>query len=912
MAGVDGMSSKRVPTYCLQCVCGPDPVTVTVDEDGEPVGVEPNFDATGVHPADGRVCTKAYSLIDKVNNPNRITQPMIRTNPEKGWDEDPDWEPIDWDEAIALLAERISDAQTPTFTDENGYPRIAVSMGGGGITEGHFGTFPAFLGGLDGYVDFSLGSGQGVACYHSEHIYGELWHRAFLGVADVNHAEYVVSFGANKQNTAGPSGNWQYAEARHDGDFTYVHVEPHETTSAAWADEWIPIKPKTDAVFLYAMLHVALHELDWRDMVDRAFLTHRTNSPYLVAPNGYYLRDSETEQPLVWDGAAGHVVPYDDAADASPALTGDYRVSGVTIGPDDERQTLDDVTAIPAFQRLLDHAETPTPEVAAEVCDVPAERIRRVATEFATTASDAVGSTTTIEGQELPYRPVAILLGKTVNNGWGGYQTSWARTVLCMLYGALEVPGGLISIGSRLNPPYNDKTRSVRPGQDGFMEQNLSPTGAEEWPANPRTRGGLTELTPLVGTDGWAQALAPSSLAWMFQRDPPENWPEASAPDVWLTYRCNPVISYPDTDLVTDVVEDFPFTVSIAYTMDETNWFADLILPDNVDLESLQLKRMGGHSHAMDSFWESQGFVLKQPAVEPRHDTKELTDLWTQLADELGMLDEYNESINRGYIMGLPLADDEYDLALEPGERHDTEEIWDRICRAASLQLTDGETEKDLEWFKENGFFTKPFPAVNHYLHPVMADQDLRYELPYQERIKRMGAELERRLHDEGIHWWDDQLEEYQALPDPENPAEVWESVYGDEYDLWALTSKSIHYAYSSNVDLEVSAEVARNTQEFEGVCLNSRLADQKGIDSGDTVRIESPFGAVEGDAIVREGVRPDTVLFVGQFGQSVTPYAKNLRIPNLNNLTTTDDLDLIDGTGSIAQLGRVSVEPVE
>ncbi|MFB6354647.1 MAG: molybdopterin-dependent oxidoreductase [Halobacteriales archaeon] len=904
------MSSKHVPTYCLQCVCGPDLLTVEVDEEGEAVGVQPNFEADEDHPAHGRVCTKAYSLIDKVNNPKRLTQPLVRTNPEKGWDEDPEWEPIDWDEAISILAEKIADAQTPEPYDEHGYPRIAVSMGGGGITEGHFGTFPAVLGALDGYVDFSLGSGQGVACYHSEHVYGELWHRAFLQVPDIERTKYVVSFGANKQNTAGPAGNWRYAEAQRENNMRYVHVEPHATTSAGWADEWIPIKPKTDAVFLYAMLHVALHELDWRAMVDRDFLEERTNSPYLVAPNGYYLRDPDTEQPLVWDADAGEAKPFDDPSVETPALEGEYEADGVTVGPDDERETLEGVTVAPSFQQLLDHVADLTPEAAADICDVSAERIRRIATEFAETAAEHVGDTVTIEGVEMPYRPVAILLGKTVNNGWGGYQTTWARTVLCMLYGAIEVPGGLVSVGSRLNPPYTDKTQSVAPGEDGFMAQSLGATSEDEWPDEPQTRGGLTELTPLVGTEGWAQALSPSSLAWMFQRDAPEGWPEPSTPDVWMVYRCNPVISFPDTQLVADVVEDFPFTVSIAYTHDETNWFADLVLPDNVDLESLQLKHLGGHTHAMDSFWETQGYALKQPVVEPKHDTKELTELWTELMDELGMLEDYTEAINRGYIMGLPLAGEDYDLSLSPEETYEPEEVWDRICRAASRDLV-GE-EKDLEWFKENGYLTKPFPETKHFLHPTMLEHDLRYELPYQERIRRKGEELGRRLDEAGIDWWDDQLEEYEALPAPEDPSTVWEDFYGDDYDLWAVTTKSMHYAYSSNVASELSSEVARNTQEFEGVCLNPETAAERGIEPDDEVVVRSPIGEARGDVILREGVRPDTVLFVGQFGQSITPHAKNLRIPNINQLTTVDDLDLVDGTGSIAQMGRVTVEPAE
>ena len=45
-----------------------------------------------------------------------------------------------------------------------------------------------------------------------------------------------------------------------------------------------------------------------------------------------------------------------------------------------------------------------------------------------------------IEGRNLPHRPVGVMLGKGVNNGWGGYQAMWGRTMLACLVGALEVP----------------------------------------------------------------------------------------------------------------------------------------------------------------------------------------------------------------------------------------------------------------------------------------------------------------------------------------------------------------------------------------------------------------------------------------------------------------------------------------
>ncbi|MGO8909096.1 MAG: hypothetical protein ACLQDM_07215, partial [Bradyrhizobium sp.] len=61
---------KRVPTLCYNCVSGPDFMQVKV-EDGVATEIEPNFEAQNVHPAHGRVCVKAYGLVQKTYNPNR-------------------------------------------------------------------------------------------------------------------------------------------------------------------------------------------------------------------------------------------------------------------------------------------------------------------------------------------------------------------------------------------------------------------------------------------------------------------------------------------------------------------------------------------------------------------------------------------------------------------------------------------------------------------------------------------------------------------------------------------------------------------------------------------------------------------------------------------------------------------------
>ncbi|HEY4658378.1 MAG TPA: hypothetical protein VIH11_02605, partial [Gemmatimonadaceae bacterium] len=110
---------EKVPTYCYQCVAGPDLLKVVV-RDGVAVGVEPNADVAGEHPACGKVCVRAYGLVQKLYNPARIKTPLRRTNPRKGRHEDPGWEPIGWDEALDLLAGKLRALQATGLVDAAG------------------------------------------------------------------------------------------------------------------------------------------------------------------------------------------------------------------------------------------------------------------------------------------------------------------------------------------------------------------------------------------------------------------------------------------------------------------------------------------------------------------------------------------------------------------------------------------------------------------------------------------------------------------------------------------------------------------------------------------------------------------------------------------------------------------------
>ena len=896
---------KEVPVYCYQCVSGPDLMRVQV-EDGVATRIESNFDIADEHPGGGRVCVKAYGLIQKTYNPNRVQQPMKRTNPAKGRAHDPGFVPISWAEALDTIGAKLREIRAKGVRDESGYPRLAASFGGGGTPVQYMGTFPAFLAAW-GPADLGYGAGQGVKCYHSEHLYGELWHRAFIVSPDTPRVNYIINCGNNVEASGGVVGIWRQADARARG-VKRVQVEPHLSITGAVSAEWVPIKPKTDAAFLYGLIHRMVHERDFSESCDLPYLKARSNSPYLLGPNGYFLRDPATEKPLVWDLADAAAKPHDgEIGDA--ALTGAFETAGIEIGPDNQVWRHDAVRAMPAFQAFLDHMATYTPDWAADECDVPAETIRRIADEYV--AHAMIGETVEIEGRALPHRPVAVMLGKTVNSGWGGYHTCWARTMLAVLVGALEVPGGTLGTNVKISRPAASRVGSCVPGVDGFMKHDFNDTSRNGWHRSPDIRNAFDTLVPLVSNSPWSPALGPAHLPWLFMKEQPKNFPEQTNPDIWFCYRTNPAISSWNAPEVAERVAEFPFTVAFAYTMDETNHMADLLLPEATDLESLQLIRIGG-TKFLENYWHHEGWAIRQPAVAPQVDCMDLTDISTELAKQAGLLEEYNEAINRGGA-GIRLTRSGQDFTLDTSIAHDCDTIWDAIAHAASAEISDGEEIHDLDWFKREGYMLRDYPELDWYLYPRMVDQNLRFELPYQERLTRHGRELGARLRESEIEWWDRQLEEYAFMPPYERFADIWRDDPKnherdpEDYPFWALTARSMQYSWGANVGIPLIKEVANNIAGHRGVIINRSKARELGIGEGDRVAIESATGVTEGPAVLREGIRPDTVLMIVQFDHWKTPVAKDFDMPSLNSVTDLS-LKLTDSTGSGSDITRVKI----
>lgn len=342
---------------------------------------------------------------------------------------------------------------------------------------------------------------------------------------------------------------------------------------------------------------------------------------------------------------------------------------------------------------------------------------------------------------------------------------------------------------------------------------------------------------------------------------------------------------------------------------------ADVLLPECTDLESTQLIRIGGTKFE-EQFWDSQGVALRQAVVAPHGESRDFTWIASELAKRTGLLEQYNAAINRGSV-GIRLQGDGFDFSLDTNKDHSVDEIWDAVCKAASAELTDGKESDGLEWYKEHGFRTAPMSRLQWYLFTRLVEEGLRFELPYQERLLRVGEQLGNRLHEQGINWWDKQLKEYEGFPEWRNYPGMWEQALVDNFKIdiddfpfWVLTARSMQYSWGANTGLQIMKELSDNVGGHGGVVMNPIAASSLGIEEGDMVEVASPLNATRGPAILREGIRPDTLLILGQFEHWATPFAKDLNQPSMNKLVPML-YDLTDSTGSSADLVKAQLTNV-
>jgi anaerobic selenocysteine-containing dehydrogenase len=234
----------------LDCpdLCG---LRVTVDDAGRVVEVD--GDERGPI-TDGFICGKVRKIADHLYGDDRVLQPMIR----EGIKGQRRWRIASWDEALALVADRIASIRKRS----GGEAILPYHYGGsnGWLTEGALAT--RFFRRLRASnLDRTFCAAAVVSATRG--LYGKI---AGVALEDYVHAKLIVLWGVNLSATGIHS--VPIIERAREAGAKLVVVDPRRTPLARRADLHLPVRPGADLPVALAMIH-ALFE---RGHADRAFL----------------------------------------------------------------------------------------------------------------------------------------------------------------------------------------------------------------------------------------------------------------------------------------------------------------------------------------------------------------------------------------------------------------------------------------------------------------------------------------------------------------------------------------------------------------------------------------------------------------------------------------------------------------
>ena len=180
-----------------------------------------------------------------------------------------------------------------------------------------------------------------------------------------------------------------------------IVIDPRQCSTAAMADEWIPIKPQTDPALALGMMNWIIGN----DLHAKDKLVEESVAPYLIREDdGAYLRmvdgavvatatgaskadegsigtapaaqgdaGADAGTFVIWDELTGAAVPAPDAAaikggSVKPALSGTFTVDGVACRT--------------AFDHLVDACAPYTLERTGEICGIDPDVVERLSREY--------------------------------------------------------------------------------------------------------------------------------------------------------------------------------------------------------------------------------------------------------------------------------------------------------------------------------------------------------------------------------------------------------------------------------------------------------------------------------------------------------------------------------------------------
>jgi len=853
---------KTTTCYMCACRCG---VKVHL-KNGQVRYLEGNPD----HPVNkGVLCAKGSAGIMNQNSPARLKKPLLRTG-ERGAGE---FKEIEWDEALALATEWLGEVRK---TDPS---RLAFFTG-----RDQSQSFTGWWAKQYGTRNFAAHGGFCTVNMAAGGLYtlgGAFWE---FGEPDWDLTRYFMMFGVAEDHDSNPI-KAGIGKIKSRGNAKFVSVNPSRTGYSAVADEWVGIRPGTDGLFVFALIHELLRS----EKIDFASLARYSNAPWLViqdpgAPDdGLFARDKEGN-PLVFDLEKGALVSAMQP-DFKPAF------AGVRELPDGRK-------AVPSFELLARRylSDAFSPDTVAATCGLHADDIRRLAAELAEAAfeneividqawTDAWGR----KHDKMIGRPVAFHAMRGISAHSNGFHTCRAIHILQALLGSVDTPGG-----------WRNKAPFPKP-----IPAGPKPAGKTCEPETPLD--GMPLGTPfgpedlIVDDDGeplridkaysWEHPLSAHGLMHMVLQNA---WAGDPQPvDVLFMYMANmawnsSMNTAGTIKYLTDKDETGAYKIpKIIYSdafYSETVAYADLILPDTTYLERYDcislLDRPISSAHGPAD-------AIRHPVIKPDRDVRPFQDVLLDIGARLALPGFVKDDGAPAYPGGYPdyMVNHERGPGLGPlagwrGEKGDK-------------QGRGEPNANQLDRYIENGAFWhyELPPEQQYYKHANQAYLDYAHSMGwmpsaspivfhlYSEVIQKFrlaamghGPKQPPDRHRERVKTYFDPLPIwYQPFED--------DTASDTDYPLHALTQRPMHMYHSWGSQNAWLRQITAANR----LHMHRGTAQAQGIEDGDWVWVSSRIGRVKGQVKLVDGVNPNTVWTWNAIGKRRGAWALDKDAPESN-----------------------------
>lgn len=822
-------------------------------------------------------CARGASMLAQHQNPFRILHPLKRVGPRGSGQ----WQRISFDQLVSEVTEggdlfgeghvgglrAIYDNHT--LIDENNPEYGPISnqlVFTDSANEGRTGLIRRFAEQAFGTINFS---NHGSYCGQSFRVgTGAAFNDSKTmphGKPDWSNASFGLFIGAAPAQSGNPFQRQgrELAEARSraENTFRYIVVSPVLPTSSSIAagsgNRWQSVLPGTDLALVMGMLRWILEN----DAFNQDYVSQPhgdINNEQASWCNATHLLINDPKHPRYGQFLRGADLGWEQEEQANAFVVLDAQgqlhphtaVDKAEVFVQTEVETTQgSVAVLSALSKLREQAQLQSLEEYGQRCGISPEVIIDIAREFTSHGT----------------RAVADAHGGTMSGA--GFYTAYAIAMLNTLVGNLNVQGGLILDAGPFGPfgpgprynfaQFEGKVtpKGVPLSRNRFPYEKTSEykrhleKGESPYPAK-------APWYPLVGNLS-SEMIASGANAYPY------------ACKVWINHMSNPVYAVAGfRNTVLDSIKDptkIPLSISINPFFNETNVYADYIVPDTVTYESWGIsapwadviaksstvrwpvvqarveKTADGQDINLESFLFALALNLKLPGFGPGA----LKDKEGNRYDLMNAQDFYLRGIaNIAYGMGRPVADAIPDDLTMTGVEQLQATLNARlkpeeIAKVAMVLTRGGRFDNTQDAWEGKRLKAKYAPALQIW------NEDLAKIRHSMTGEQASGCPT----------WYPTRLADGTAM----------RTLYPEQDWPFLVCS------YKSNLmsSMSIAMDRLRQVHPHNPISINKNDAARLGIANGDEIRISTPGGSINGVALVRPGIKEGAIGVEHGFGHT-------------------------------------------